>query len=138
MISKTGKVPLSRLLCNARGLGLIEILLCVVLLSTGLVAVYRPLLKSLGILYDTESRILANRLSHNQIWKIQEEMRRKGELPEIPAREIVTYRDKAFEFSAGATPLDKDKTLYRLETRTSWQYGSRKRSLYRTVYAATF
>lgn len=138
MILPTGKTAFLRSLRNMRGLGLVEVLLCVVILSTGLVAVYRPLLRSLGILFDAENRVLANRLSHNQIWQIQEEMKRKGELPIIPAKEILTYRDKAFEFNAGAMALDKDKTLYRLETKTSWQTGNQRKSIYRTAYASTF
>jgi len=133
MILKIGKRYL-----NQKGLGLLEVLVCVVILSTGLIGVYQPLLNSMGILHNTESRILANRIAGNQLWEFQEEMGRLHKLPDNPGVELITYKDKVFRFSVGAVSLDKKNILYSVNSNTSWKTGSASKSIQRAVYAATF
>lgn len=139
MISRIGKqLPGRRFWMNQSGLGLLEVLVCVVLLSGGLVLVYQPLLRSYSVLYDAENRVIANRLSHNRIWEFKEEMVRTGKLPVTQGCEILTYKDKAFEFYLGATALGKNDDFYRLDTKTAWSLGTKKKNILRSVYATTF
>lgn len=139
MILRIGKFKASaKMPAGQSGLSLIEVLICVALLSAGLVTVYQPLLRSLSVIHDAENRVIANRLSHNRIWEIKEQMARTGALPESSGREILTYKDRAFEFYWGETALDSANQFYRLDTKTAWFLGSKKKNILRSVYAKTF
>lgn len=114
---------------------LFEVLVSVVILGTSLLAVYRPLLTSLGALYDAENRSAANRVISNQIWAFQEEFRRTGKIPPPLSGQLVTEQERAFYFTVSYRPISADKKLYEAAALLSWQTGAKEKSLARTFYA---
>ncbi len=118
-----------------RGMTLFEVLVSVLILSTSLLAVYRPLFSSIGALYEAENRVAANRVISNQIWAFQEEFRRTGKIPARISGQLVTEQDRAFYFSVSYRQLSADKKLYEAAALIAWQTGSREKSIARTFYA---
>lgn len=135
MTSSTGSKAFLR---SQRGLTLFEVLISVVILGSCLLTVYRPLLSSIGALYEAENRGKANRALSNQIWSFQEEFRRTQRIPAAVSNQLVTEQDKAFYFSISHRPLSADKKLYEAVAVISWQAGAREKSLARVFYAGAF
>lgn len=108
-----------------------------VILSAGIIAVYQPLLSSISGLHDAEHRLAAGRVLSEQLWLIQSGMVRLGRFPhESPG--AVTVGNKAFYFGYREKPLTSDGKLYSVEGLVSWQSGSKRKSIKRTVYAGYF
>jgi len=122
-----------------KGMTLFEVLVAVVILSGGLLMVYRPFLSCLAAVYESEYRIQANRLIRNELWLLQETASRTHKLPlEAPSLKTLTSGNRAYEYSVSWKPFDVDKRLYKVHAAISWKTGARKRMLYRSVYADTF
>ena len=117
------------------GISLIESLVCVVILSIGIIVVYRPLLTSLGAMSYLETRGEANRLFENRIWEFQESARTKRG-PDPSVRETVMGTRRAYTFEAKTTPLiaDEGQALYRSELTLYWVAGGRSKVIQRMVF----
>lgn len=122
-----------------KGMTLFEVLVAVVILSTGLVVLYRPFLTGLDAIYDSEARIQANRLLRNEIWSLQEQAMRTKKLPLEGAQvRTLSAGNKAYEYSVSWKPFDADKRLYKVYAAMSWKTGAKKRTYYRAAYVDAF
>lgn len=121
---------------NQKGLSLLEVLVSVVILSVGIIAVYQPLIRNITVLHDAEYRVIANRVSQNEIWKVQEWAQRFKKLPE-KASQIITERNKVFTQSFVFMLVPGEDQLYTAKAITSWRSGSRVKQIQRQVYVST-
>jgi len=116
-----------------KGLALFEVLVCVVLLSSGLIVIYQPLLASASALRDSEYRMVANRLMENQIWEHQEEVTRQRKQPSQIQDKILTEGKKVFYYTNTVRSFP-DLKFYEVHSVISWQLGSREKSIRRMSY----
>lgn len=116
------------------GIALFEVLVCVVLLSAGLLLVYRPLLNSAGYLLDAQRRLVANRLVENQLWTFEEKAGRMNVIPEDIRDKKITSDGIVFLLGVHAFPISAEDKLYRVRATASWQTGAKYRSLQRVIY----
>lgn len=124
------------MLANQKGLSLLEVLVSVAILSVGIVAVYQPMLKNVSVLHDAEHRVIANRVSQNEIWKAQEWAQRFKKIPD-KASQIITEHNKVFTQSFIFMLAPGEDQLYIVKAITSWKSGSRVKQIQRQVYVST-
>jgi prepilin-type N-terminal cleavage/methylation domain-containing protein len=125
------------MLSNQKGLSLLEVLVSVVILSVGIIAVYQPMLRNITVLYDAEHRVIANRVSQNEIWKVQEWAQRFKKIPD-QASQIITDHNKVFTQSFVFMLAPGEDKLYIAKAITSWRSGSKVKQIQRKVYVSTF
>jgi prepilin-type N-terminal cleavage/methylation domain-containing protein len=119
---------------NQKGMTLFEVLVSVVILSSGLLMVYRPMLGSLTALHDAGYRLEAHRLLQNELWELQEFADRTGRMPADFSGRTVTFEDKVFEYAVSYRPFHVDNKLYKVQAAMKWKSGSKARGISRMVY----
>ena len=117
------------------GISLVEGLACVVILSIGIVAVYRPLLTSLSAVSYLETRGEANRLLENRIWEFKEQARTKRGL-ETQVHETLIGSRRTYLLEVRTIPLDSGENLKlcRSEFSLSWKAGGQMKRINRTIF----
>ena len=105
-----------------------EVLVCVVILSSALIFLYRPLLGSVNVWRYAEEREEAGRFLDEQIWLLREKSRGfQGMLTPAETRTLLG-RDKPFEYRRVAKPLTDAGDFYEIECQLSWtRAGTAKR-----------
>jgi len=119
---------------RAGGFTLIEVLLSVLILSVGLIGVFRPLLASMSALEFIGNRSEASRLMIHLIWKHQEESRVLGEIVERLGQGELVGAESVYHYSLKAEPLSSRGRLYQVDYKISWHEGGRNKSLSRGAY----
>jgi Tfp pilus assembly protein PilV len=117
-----------------RGVALFEVLLCVVLLSVGLVAVYRPLLAAVTVLHHAECRLTANRLMEDKLWGMEEKLRRQKQTSLMIKDDVVTHGSQVFHHRAQAFPVSPDQKLLLLKSTIWWKGAAKTYRVTRDVY----
>ncbi len=129
-----GQAGRGRRVDKRSGLTLIEVLVSVVILSLGLVAVYGPLLMSLGAMEEADSRLEAGRLLSNHIWLTEENVLRARRKPDTGKTGILMGSEKTYPYVMAARALDGEETLYQANFALTWKGAFASKRLLRSVY----
>ena len=130
------------LLRKKYGLSFIELMLTVVVLSSGLVFIYKAFFMSLSGLNHLTNRLYAMDLTASQIASIRQTFEISSEIAEQLGRttKTVSLNNKPVEFvldkKAGAVNLSAN--LYELEVTTSWKEGHRDFHITQSAYVGGF
>ncbi len=125
---------------NGKGLGqkgvtLVELLLCVAILSVSLIVIYRPLLASMSVLHYSTEREEANRFLSKKLWALQERFyAAQAELGPVMTGAF-TGKKKTYFYQISSNPLTEDNRLYQLDARVSWSHSGQRKNLNRIIYA---
>lgn len=118
---------------KTKGFTLIEVMLCVVVLSIGLVAVNQTMLKSLDVIRYVLTRAEADRVANLKIWEIHSDAKHRQEAPPANERGTLLGTDKVFRYQLQAAEEGGNK-LYRVRIRLDWTETSKSRGLTRDFY----
>ena len=132
MILPIGKIP--RCLKDNRGMVLLEVLIAVLILTTGLVVVYRPLLMSLDVMNYADDRIEAKGLLLGQIWELHDEIAKAKNFTERTRAETLIGRKKTYHSEMTSQSLTEDDLLQRVTFRLSWDDMGRTQSITSEIY----
>jgi prepilin-type N-terminal cleavage/methylation domain-containing protein len=125
-----------KLFVNKKGITLIEVLISVVILSGGLIVVYQPLLKSLGVLSYLEQRSEASRMANEFLWKLQREATQSGNVPTEGAAGELLGRSRAYQFRIDMRDVVNSERLLEAKLAISWRSGGKKRQIQRVTYVS--
>lgn len=116
------------------GFSLIEVVLCVVLLSVGLIAINQTLLKSLSTLSYIEHRYEADRIAQNQIWEIQNQAWYEKKSPLPRDKGVLLGSSKTFSYDLRSAQLSA--FLYEVRLTVEWPESGKNKGLTRAFYAS--
>lgn len=119
---------------NQRGLGLFEVLVCVSILSAGLVAIFQPLLASSIALENAEYRMAGYHRMNERLWEVSEKLARKKGIGTPKETEILTHGNRVYRFSVRHHAVSGFNQLRQLTGSISWQSSGRRNSLQRVIY----
>lgn len=125
MTSRTGR----------RSFTLIEVLVCVAILSSGIIFIFQSFFTCLDAYdrYLTYYNIMP--WANEQLWWAQNEITR-GTVPESYNREgEFSYEGKAFFWQLASRLVDKKEKLCRLDLTISWQRARKPMTMKRYAYA---
>lgn len=115
------------------GFSLIEVMLCVVILSVGLVAVNQAMLSSLSVIRYALTRGEAARMANLKIWEVISAAQHRRKAP--PALEKGTLLGSAktlnYELKSAA---EGSRQLYRVRLHVQWNESDKNRGLTRDFY----
>ena len=116
------------------GIALLEVLVSVAILCSGLIVVFQPLLASLSVFNYAAYRLEADRLLANHIWELEDAAKRGA--ASLPAGDsgVLIGRERAFSYKMTATPLSQDEKLHRLDFDVSWTSGGGTKNMSRSMY----
>ncbi|MCM8774735.1 MAG: hypothetical protein NC930_00025 [Candidatus Omnitrophica bacterium] len=116
------------------GMILLEILLSVLVLSVGLIAVYRPLLASLSALDYADTRLEARHFIADRIWECQRAILEKKRLPTMVQKQPVVLNKRQAYYQVKIMPLSPDNHLLRLNHVVWWRAGGRIKNVKQFTY----
>ena len=112
----------------------LEVLLSVIILSVGIIAVYQPLLVSLGALNYADDRMEADYLLSKKLWVLENETA-QGNLDGLASDETLLGRNKPYRYQAFSQPVvTGEQELQQVRLKMSWKDGGRDRSVIRELY----
>jgi prepilin-type N-terminal cleavage/methylation domain-containing protein len=116
-----------------RSFTLIEVLVCVAVLSTGIVFIFQSFFTCLNAFnrYVTYYNIMP--WMNEQLWTRQDEMSRRGMYFSQDQGEF-NYEGKAFHWRLVSRLVDKKEKLCRLDLTVSWQEARRPMKMKRYAY----
>ncbi len=118
-----------------QGFTLLEVLVCVVILSGALIFLYRPLLSGVNAWRYAEEREEASRFLDEQIWVLRERnFSRMGVLAPSETRTLLG-RDRPFEYRRSARTLSENGDFYEIESQLSWTRAGTTKRLIRSLDA---
>jgi len=116
------------------GIALLEILISVTVLSTGLIAVFRPLLVSLSAFTYADRRVEAHRLLKNFVWDLENRAREDGSLSDVQTAGVLLGRGHIYNYDLTVSPLDEKERLHQLDFVVRWPSGGYSKELRRSFY----
>ncbi len=116
-----------------KGIALLEVMLSILILSVGLVAVYRPFLSALSTLQKLNDRIEASGMLSQKMWEVISTVRSAKSLDWKTQREELIGKNKTFEYSVQKELLTSDELLYRLVFHISWMSGRSRQAVMREI-----
>jgi len=120
--------------CGQRGFTLIEILLCVVILTTGLIVIYRPMLSSLEALNYVYCRLEASDMISEKIWEIQQYAYEKGAMLQRMTRGVTMGRNRVYNYQMNSKSIGQKDNLFEVDYGLTWREGGKRKSLNRVAY----
>lgn len=141
ILPPSNRMPVRR--SRERGIALLEILLSVVILSTGLVLVLRPFITSASYLRDAENRLLAGHLIDEELWAAEMQFQRTGHFGNVLSPRSISYEDRIFQYRGlsqnGSTAYpdpDLRERTARVKAVLSWKTGSKSHEIVRVMHVA--
>ncbi len=134
MILSTGSDRARRRL--TRGITFIEVMLTVVVLSAGLVAIYRSFFSAINYLDHLSTRLYAHNLMENRIATIERDFRslKDFDIGVFSEDALINNRTVTFHYAVNLKPVGTLLSVFELEIVLSWQEHGRPASLSRTAY----
>lgn len=124
MMSRTGR----------RSFTLIEVLVCVAVLSAGIVFVFQSFFTCLNAFNQYSSYYNIMPWMNEQLWRWQDEISRRGMYFSQNQGEF-KYEGKTFYWRLANRLVDKKEKLCRLDLIVSWQESRRSMAIKRYAYA---
>lgn len=120
-----------------KGLTFVELLIALVILSAGIVTVYKSFLLSMDYLQNIETRIKANELIEKKVadlsfvYQISQGQDMQAGVPTETIQ--VRQRPIRYQYIIEYVPISVPQKLYRLHVTLSWQDRQRQLQIQRTV-----
>ncbi len=120
----------------ARGITFIEVMLTVVVLSVGLVAMYRSFFSAINYLDHLSSRLYAHNLLESRIATVERDFRslKDVDIGALSEEALINNRTVTFHYAVNLKPVGTLLSVFELEITLSWQEHGRTVSLSRTAY----
>ena len=119
---------------DCRGFTLLEVLLCVAILSMALVMLYRPLIGSLQAFRTADSRAEARELMEQKIWELREKNREAGSvLAPVSTGELVGRRG-SYQSRTEVHRLDSAPGLQEILFSLTWFEAGRPQKIQRNFF----
>jgi hypothetical protein len=120
----------------ARGITFIEVMLTVVILSVGLVGLYRSFFSAVNYLDHLSTRLYALNLMESRIATIERDFRSLNDFDIGPLEEgaVVNNRPVTFRYTVDFKPVGTLLSVFELDIALSWQERGRDVSISRTAY----
>jgi len=117
-----------------RSFTLIEVLVCVVILSVGITLVFQSFFTCLNAFnrYTTYLNIMP--WMSEQLWQAEDEINRAGTLVSYNNQGEFSYEGKKFSWQLVSSLIDKEEGLYRLDLTVSWQEATKLMTINRYAY----
>lgn len=128
-------------LFQSKGLTFIETMVALVILTSGLVAVFKIFISSIDQLNHLTNRLYATTVLDNRIVKIERDLRVFKILPyELDQAEKVDVGPKEVEFSQEMqlSAIDEFSDIFALDLTLKWKEANRNISMSRSIYLADF
>jgi len=117
---------------DCRGFTLLEVLLCVAILSTALVMLYRPLIGSLQAFRTADSRAEARGLMEQKIWELREKNRLAGSVPAPVSTAELVGRRGSYASRIEVRRLDNVSGLQEVFVSMNWFEAGRQQKIQRS------
>ncbi|MBI3306477.1 MAG: prepilin-type N-terminal cleavage/methylation domain-containing protein [Candidatus Omnitrophica bacterium] len=122
---------------NQKGMTLIEVLIAVLILSGGLVTVYRALLSSLQTLKYAETRLEAQWIMSEKVWAMQDYVYRMKRLPPSDAKEAkdeLLLMGRKAVYNTAINVLSQGEDFFRVQYDLRWTFQGKNKNITRTGY----
>lgn len=119
---------------NRVGVTLVETLAAIVILSIGIVAVYQPLLRSLTVLNDIDSRLEATRLAADELWLLKNSVSRLRSIALQGEQSQLVGPEHAYDYTIHLTPMTEDRILNKVDMTFYWKVSGQLKKLTHTCY----
>ena len=117
-----------------KGFTLIEVILSIVILATGIIAVQRVFIGSLAALSVIEHWDQAESLLEGKIWEIKREVKEKGALPPLQSSGILLGQKRVYQYALSVKSLDPENYFTAADMSVSWEILGMRRSMSRSFY----
>lgn len=133
MILSTGS---NRRSGKEKGITFIEVMLTVIILSVGLVALYRSFFSAVNYLDHLSTRLYAFNLMEDRIAVIERDFRSLKDFDIGPLQQeaVVNNRPVLFQYAVDLKPVGTLLSVFELDIVLSWQEHGRSVSISRTAY----
>jgi hypothetical protein len=121
---------------RAKGITFIEVMLTVVILSVGLVALYRSFFSAVNYLDHLSTRLYALNLMESRIATIEKDFRSLKDFDIGPLQEeaVINNHPVVFQYAVDFKPVGTLLSVFELDIVLSWQERGRAVSVSRTAY----
>ncbi|MBF0386501.1 MAG: hypothetical protein HQL20_01435 [Candidatus Omnitrophica bacterium] len=121
---------------SRRGVTFFEVMVTAVVLSAGLVAIYRSFFIGVDYLDHLSRRLCALDLVEGRVAIIERDFRALNNIDVGPLDETVVLNGRlvAFKFSINLQPVDLLRTVFQLDIRLSWSERGRYQEIARSAY----
>lgn len=116
------------------GFTLIEVLVSVVILMTGVIVIDQILLASMSRLSFLEHRFEANRLLTNKVWEAKDLINRTGAPPKNFDDGVLMGSERVYNYAMQSKPAGKTAGLYRADFRIAWTEAGWAKKILRSYY----
>lgn len=113
---------------------MIEALAAVVILTIGVIAVYHPLLKSLVVLNDIDSRLEATRLATDELWLLRNNKARLKSIALKGEQGQLIGSERVYDYIVRSTPITEDQILNKIDLAFSWKVSGQLKKIIHTCY----
>ena len=119
-----------------KGLTFVEVMVTAVILSAGLVAVYRSFFIGADVMRHLSNRLYALNLIETRIALIERDYRASKDFDVGPLTEeaVINNFPVHFQFVINLKPVDQLLTVFQLDITLSWEERGRMMSLSRSAY----
>ncbi len=121
---------------RSRGVTFIEVMVTIVILSVGLVAIYRSFFSAVNYLDHLSTRLYAHNLLESRIATIEKDFRSLQDFDIGPLSEgaVINNRPVVFHFIVDLKPVGTLLSVFELDIVLSWQEHGRNVSMLRSAY----
>ena len=125
-----------RRMTRRRGITFIEVMLTVIILSTGLVALYRSFFSAVDYLDHLSTRLYALNLMESRIATIEKDFRslKDFDIGELQEEALINNHPVTFRYAVDFKPVGTLLSVFELDIVLSWQERGRAVSISRTAY----
>ena len=136
MTSLTGSNARLRRGLRAKGITFIEVMLTVIILSTGLVALYRSFFSAVNYLDHLSTRLYAINLMESRIATIEKDFRSLKDFDIGPLQQEATINNRpvTFRYAVDFKSVGTLLSVFELDIILSWEEHGRVVSISRTAY----
>lgn len=118
-----------------KGFSLIEIILSLVILSTGIISVQKAFISSVSALSVIENWDQAESLLEGKIWEIQRAMKEKMDFTLLPfSQGKLVGRRRTYPYELNIEPIDSSANLMEAKISVFWEISGKRRFVTRNFY----